>query len=200
MSAKERTAIILMAQEGKSLGAVARTLHRSPPTISREWRRQETAADAAGPRGYDARRMAKKRGAGTSSRAGPVSGPLTRCCSAWSSISSRGVVARPVAGTLKLMGPDSLDLRVCAETIPTCLYAPPRGALRQELIACLPKARNSRLPRSRGTDRRGPLSDLVGIHVRPPEVEDRALPGHWQGDFIKRADNRSAVGVLVESR
>ena len=53
--------------------------------------------------------------------------------------------------------------------------------------------------RARGdTVRRGQLPDMLSIHVRPPAVEDRALPGHWEGDFIKGAGNRSAVGVLVE--
>ena len=48
------------------------------------------------------------------------------------------------------------------------------------------------------TDRRGQLTDRLSIHVRPPAVDDRALPGHGEGDFIKGAGNRSAVGVLVE--
>ncbi len=96
------------------------------------------------------------------------------------------------------MWPDAPERRVAAETIYTGRYALPRGAWRQELIAGLRKARTSRLPRARGTDRRGQLNDRVSIHVRPPAVEDRALPGHGEGDFIKGAGNRSAVGVLVE--
>ena len=59
-------------------------------------------------------------------------------------------------------------------------------------------ARAKRWPRSRGEDRRGQLSDLLSIHVRPPEVADRQFPGHWEGDLIKGAGNASAVGTLVE--
>ncbi|SOE91191.1 Integrase core domain-containing protein [Caballeronia arationis] len=55
-----------------------------------------------------------------------------------------------------------------------------------------------RMPRARGTDRRGQIPDMVNIHVRPPEIEDRLLPGHWKGDFIKGVGNQSSVGVLVE--
>jgi IS30 family transposase len=103
-----------------------------------------------------------------------------------------------IAGALKMMWPDAPERRVSTETSYTGRYALPRGALRQELIACLRQAHRARLPRSRGTDWRGQLTDMVSIHVRPPAVEDRALPGHWEGDFLKGAGNRSAVGVLVE--
>lgn len=47
-------------------------------------------------------------------------------------------------------------------------------------------------------DRRGQIPELLSIHVRPPEIEDRVMPGHWEGDHIKGAGNKSAVGVLVE--
>ena len=59
-------------------------------------------------------------------------------------------------------------------------------------------ARAKRWPRSKGEDRRGQITDLLSIHVRPPEVEDRQLPGHWQGDLIKGKGNASAIGTLVE--
>lgn len=190
---------MLMANEGKSLRAMARTLRRAPSTISREWRRHIPPPGAPGRSGYDAK----------------LAGQEARCCRFKPRRSSKlavdgvlfGVVEHflqegwspgQIAGTMKMMWPDSPDRRVSAETIYTCLYALPRGALRQELIACLRKAHSARLPRSRGTDRRGQLTDMVSIHVRPPEVDDRVLPGHWEGDFLKGAGNRSAVGVLVE--
>jgi IS30 family transposase len=54
------------------------------------------------------------------------------------------------------------------------------------------------MSRTRSTERRGQIPDTVGIHVRPPEVDDRVLPGHWEGNFIKGAGNHSSIGVLVE--
>nr|ART39010.1 H93 [uncultured bacterium] len=83
------------------------------------------------------------------------------------------------------------------ETIYTAIYAPPCGELRRQRIACLRHGRSTRRPRSRGTDRRGQLPDMVSIHVRPPQVEDRLMPGPWEGDLIKGAGNASAVGVRV---
>ena len=84
------------------------------------------------------------------------------------------------------------------ETIYTAIYAHAKSELRRELIACLRHGHSTRLPRSRGTDRLGQITDMVSIHMRPPEVEDRVMPGHWEGDFIKGAGNKSSVGVLVE--
>jgi IS30 family transposase len=87
---------------------------------------------------------------------------------------------------------------VSHETIYNAIYAQPRGELRRQLIACLRRGRSTRMPRTRGDDRRGQIPDMVSIHVRPPEVDDRVMPGHWEGDFIKGAGNKSSVGVLVE--
>lgn len=75
----------------------------------------------------------------------------------------------------------------------------PRGALRKELIGCLRQGRKSRRPRTRGQDRRGQIPAMVSIHERPPEVDERLLPGHyWEGDLIGGARNASAIGTLVE--
>jgi IS30 family transposase len=105
-----------------------------------------------------------------------------------------------IAGRLRRDHPGCYDRNVSHETIYSALYALPRGELRRELIACLRQGHVNRWPRSRGANRKqgGFISDDVLIHVRPPEVADRLVPGHWEGDFIKGAANRSAVGTLVE--
>jgi IS30 family transposase len=103
-----------------------------------------------------------------------------------------------IAATLQVVYPDQPDRSVSHETIYTAIYAMPRGELRRELIANLRHGRSTRLPRSRGTDRRGQIPGMVSIHLRPPEVDDRVMPGNWEGDFIKGAGNKSSVGVLVE--
>jgi transposase, IS30 family len=105
-----------------------------------------------------------------------------------------------IAGHLKRACPDCYARNVSHETIYTALYALPRGELRRELIACLRQGHVNRWSRSRGVNRKqtGFVCEDVLIHVRPPEVEDRLVPGHWEGDFLKGAVNRSAVGTLVE--
>ncbi len=74
----------------------------------------------------------------------------------------------------------------------------PRGELRSEVIALLRHGHTKRRPRARGKDRRGQIPNMASIHERPAEVEERLVPGHWEGDTIKGKYNRSAVGTLVE--
>jgi IS30 family transposase len=103
-----------------------------------------------------------------------------------------------IALTLAALYPKGHGYRVSHETIYNCIYAQPVGELKRELIAALRHAHNKRVPRSKGQDRRGQIPDMVSIHLRPPEIEDRQFPGHWEGDLIKGAANASAVGTLVE--
>jgi IS30 family transposase len=190
---EERQTISIAREQGLSMRAIARILRRSPSTISREIERNGGGA------AYSCR-FAQQRHARTRrhSRAGPklacgnalfesVRALLGQC---WS--------PQQIAGHLTKLHPEESAQRVSHETIYNVIYAQPRGELRRELIACLRLARTKRWPRSRGEDRRGQMADLLSIHVRPPEIEDRQFPGHWEGDLIKGAGNLSAVGTLVE--
>ncbi|MBX9849778.1 MAG: IS30 family transposase, partial [Rhodocyclaceae bacterium] len=102
-----------------------------------------------------------------------------------------------IAGRLGRMEDGDHPGRIIHESIYTALYALPRGELRRELLAALRQGRQN--SRSLGTDRRkGFVSDDIRIAERPEDVEGRLVPGHWDGDLIKGAANRSAVGMLVE--
>ena len=179
-----------------SLRAIARKLNRAPSTISRELKRMEpywqdyTTAQA----------LFRALGRRTESRKGVrklVSGsPLfdhvaSQIRAGWSPLQ--------IAGRLRRMDAETKPGTVCHETIYTALYALPLGELRRELLAHLRQGRQNRRPRSRGADRRkGFVTDDIRIAERPEDVAGRLIPGHWEGDLIKGAANRSAVGTLVE--
>ena len=93
--------------------------------------------------------------------------------------------------------PHDLEMRVSHETIYQSLFVQGRGALRQELTRCLRSGRAQRRPHGRIAGM-GQLRDMVLIGDRPAEIEDRAIPGHWEGDLILGKQSRSAIGTLVE--
>jgi IS30 family transposase len=94
--------------------------------------------------------------------------------------------------------PDDVSMRISHEAIYQALYIQGRGALRRELVACLRTGRALRVPRAR-TRGRGKkfIRPEIMISERPAEAEDRAVPGHWEGDLIVGLDS-SAIGTLVE--
>ena len=104
-----------------------------------------------------------------------------------------------IAGWLKRSYPGQEDMHISHETIYKTLYVQARGALKRELIQYLREKR--RLRRSRyakqKTDKRGQIKDAISISERPGEVEDRAVPGHWEGDLIA-GSNLSFIATLVE--
>jgi len=103
-----------------------------------------------------------------------------------------------IAGRLRVDFPDDESMRISHEAIYQSLYVQGRGALRRELTACLRTGRALRVPRNRTSrGNRSFVTDELLISKRPAEVEDRALPGHWEGDLILGTD-RSAIGTLVE--
>jgi IS30 family transposase len=92
----------------------------------------------------------------------------------------------------------SSGLSVSHETIYQAIHALPRGELKKELLTCFRQDKPHRGRRSKVDEKRGKICNMASIHSRPGEIEGRLVPGHWEGDLIKGAANRSSVGTLVE--
>lgn len=103
-----------------------------------------------------------------------------------------------ISQRLKVDFPEDESMRISPEAIYQALYVQGRGALKRELVACLRTGRSLRVPRERTRQSvRGHVTADVLISERPAEAEDRAVPGHWEGDLII-GTGRSAIGTLVE--
>lgn len=206
LSAEERGTVMALLQQGCSGREIGRVLQRTQSTIARELRRnghQPPAEHAPRGRpriagGYDATRAGirarRLRHQPRTMRKLHPDGPLWPCVRA---LLATGFSPEQVSRRLYEEHPFEPAWHVSHETIYTAIYAMPRGELRRQHVALLRQARGARRPRTRGIDRRGTLPDLPSIHLRPPEANERLLPGHWEGDLIMGTRNRSAVGVLV---
>ena len=189
----ERVAIASYRARGLSIRLIARILKRAASTISREILRNAPSGQYScifAQKRRNRRRVycrAQPKLHLTSALFAQVC-QLLRC--KWS--------PEQIALHLRRHFPDDSSLRVSHETIYNAIYAMPKGELRKELIALMRRAQTKRMPRSRGDDRKSRIADMVSIHVRPPEVDDRLFPGHWEADLIKGKANASAVGTLVE--
>jgi len=193
LTTQDRAVVMTMRDDLCSIRSIAKRLCRSPSTISRELKRTVctstyNAGDAH--RQSEARRIAPRR-----IRKMHPDGTLFLIVRIYLKLLWS---PQQISRILKSMWPDDSSNTVSHETIYNALYLHPRGELKREMIACLRHHNQVRKPRSRGVDRRGQIMDMQSIHIRPPEVEDRLIPGHWEGDLIKGAGNRSSVGTLVE--
>ena len=192
LSAGERESIRSGLEAGDSFRSIAARLGRAPSTVSRE------VGANGGRSGYQGWR-AHRRAADLARR--PKTPKLVACPrlravveewlgeQLWSPVQ--------ISTQLRLEFPDDPMMRVSPETIYQSIYVQGRGALRKELAACLRTGRAIRRSRSR-LEQRERIPDMVMISERPATVEDRAIPGHWEGDLIIGKKNASAVGTLVE--
>lgn len=191
---EERAFIMLSINEGHTLTHVARSLGRSPSTISRE-----VARNASSPVRYEAAQAGKQ--ARKRLRAPRRESKLALDSKLWHMVEQMlrfRWSPQQISGKLRAFYPNQPEMQVSHETIYTAIYAMPKGELRREIMDCLRRAKSGRKPRSVGEDRRGQLPNMLTIHERPPEVESRLVPGHWEADLIKGAGNKSSVAVLVE--
>ena len=193
LSLAEREEISRGVVAGHSLRMIASSLGRAPSTVSREinrngGRRQYRAikADqAAWERAHRAKTCKLKE---NPELAGIVTEKLQL---QWA--------PRQIAGWLKVTYPDDENYQVSHETIYKSLFIQARGALKKELIKHLRRSRGMRRSRhhTQKTKDHGRITNAVSIRERPAEAEDRALPGHWEGDLIMGSNN-SQIATLVE--
>ena len=193
LTPREREEISRGLASGSSLHEIARCLQRSVSTVSREVARHG---------GRPAYRASQADNEAWQSALRP------KRCLLSINLKLRSVVAsklmldwspKQISGWLKTQYPDDESMRVSHETIYRSLFIQARGALKKELLEHLRSKR--RIRRSRHSrifkDGRGQIPEAISIRERPAEVEDRAIPGHWEGDLLRGSGN-SHIATLVE--
>jgi transposase, IS30 family len=193
----ERESISRGLAAGESLGVIARGLERAPSTISRE------VAANGGRLRYRAWR-AQRRADELAAR--PKPGWTVARPALWALVQDRlreWWSPRQIARWLRREFPEGPEWWVSHEAIYQAIFVQARGELRRQLAACLRSGRAQRRPQARAARakaaRQGPkIKDMVMISERPAEADDRAIPGHWEGDLILGRDGKSQVATLVE--
>lgn len=184
---------MVMQLQQLTLRAIAALLRRHPSTISREIRRNSQldrydpvhAANRARELRHKPRRQSRLC---SGSELFQVIIEMLRI--GWS--------PQQIASRLRSIWPDHPERHVSHETIYLAIYAYPRGELKRQLISYLRQGKGRRRPRTQSATRRERYPAELSIHLRPPEVEDRLVPGHWESDLVIGANNRSAVATMVE--
>jgi len=197
LSSEDRGVIFSERSRGSSQRSIGRLLGRPASTIGRELARGRLDDGGYCPqsarRVYDARRQACRRKrklveGGAIHRF--VHDHLVHRC--WS--------PEQIAHRLRLMKPDDPTARVSHETIYAAIYAQPRGGLKAAMILALRQSKPVRGHRRTTLASSAMVPETLRIIHRPEEIEARLVPGHWEGDLIKGAFNRSSVGTLVERK
>lgn len=189
---EEREEISRGIAVGQSIRQIARGLGRAPSTVSREIRRN---GGSQGYRANQADRSAWQR----SLRPKPCRLALHRALR-WRVAQKLALQWSPeqISGWLKRQFPTDQDMQISHEAIYRSLFVQTRGVLKKELTAHLRTRRQMRLPKSHNArSGQGRILDMVSIRDRPAEVEDRAVPGHWEGDLLAGA-NDTHIATLIE--
>jgi IS30 family transposase len=188
----EREEISRGVASGESARTIAARLERSPSTITREIERH------GGRSGY--RAAGADQGAWDNARR-PQACKLARdpaLCRLVATKLREDWSPEQIAGWLKASFPTDQTMRVSHETIYLTLFIQARGALKRELVAHLRRTRSLRRPKgAKRAKGQGHIVDAVSIRERPAEAEDRAIPGHWEGDLIAGGAN-TYLATLVE--
>jgi len=194
LSLPERERIADLRSQGTSMQAIGRALGRSVGTISREIKRN--SHPVLGYQPYGAHRAA------TVARARPKDSKLAAAGELHDWVKTKLLTRWSPEQISKLLikeFPDDPEMRVSHETIYQALYLQARGGLKREVKEALRTGRTRRKKHRNPEERTPRFRDpMINISERPPEVEDRAVPGHWEGDLITGAHNQSAIATLVE--
>jgi IS30 family transposase len=193
LSLSEREEISRGLAEGQSMRRIASSIQRAPSTVSREigrhcGRSRYRAAEADG-RAWDRARRPKPCQLAVHRRLQKI--VAKKLSLNWS--------PEQISGWLKRRYPDTEEMQVSHETIYRSLFVQARGVLKKELLGHLRTRRairRSKQSRTRGLGR-GQIADAVSIRERPAEAEDRAVPGHWEGDLLSGSNN-THIATLVE--
>ena len=193
MSFTERCRLEELLESKCSQASAARLLGRHPSTISREVCRGVTSCGYRARVGQDAVDAGRARPKPRKLESNPaLLGEVLRRLEQRHS-------PEQVAGRLREDFPDDPEMWVSHESIYQALYVQPRGELARQVKAALRTGRTQRKHQGRNpTDSRGRIKDMINISERPAEADDRAVPGHWEGDLIIGANGESAIGTLVE--
>ena len=198
LSLHERHRIAALRKARFGVRAIAADLGRSPSTISRELRRNANGEGRYLPAAAQSRADQRSRERGR--KASPAR--LATNLRLRRTVQDRLLddhSPEQIARRLRTDFPDEPEMWVSHETIYQSLYVQSRGGLKRELTQHLRTGRTLRKPQRRTGQRRERFAGMVMISERPAEVEDRAVPGHWEGDLILgSAASKSAVGTLVE--
>jgi len=192
LSLPEREEISRGLAAAASLRSIARKIERSPSTVSREVTRNQGRLNY---RAGGAEQAALTRGRR------PKPSKLTMCERLRVEVVARleeDWSPQQISRFLKEEYPGEPSMQVSHETIYLSLYLQGRGLLRKELTKHLRRRHQIRQPKRHEPTNRGRIKDMINISERPAEVEDRAVPGNWEGDLIIGKQNQTAIGTLVE--
>jgi IS30 family transposase len=200
LNGEERGVILAEHLRGASLGAIGLLLGRSASTIGRELLRGRPKEEPAQPycaqRGGERYRAHRKR----------CGRRRKLVCGGWlhdfvqGKLIHRRWSPEQIAQRLRVMKPNDASARVSHETIYAAIYAQPRGGLKTAMVEALRQAKPARGRRRTTLAGTSMVPESLRIINRPEEIEARLVPGHWEGDLIKGAFNRSSVGTLVERK
>jgi len=192
LSLREREEIGFQLARGQGVRRIAAALGRAPSTISREVARNTVTGRYVPSLAQEQTWTRARR-----PRAQKLDGLALR--EQVTTMLTDRFSPEQVAGRLKVEHPENPEMQVSHETIYQALYVQGRGSLRLEVAAALRSGRVTRRPQRPEGPRPQRFREMVMIFDRPPEIEDRAVPGHWEGDLIiGSTSSKSAIGTLVE--